>query len=55
MRKSKTVLITRNTPVCLDNIFACKSINYEEVDYPIYIIDKSVLLTCPDIVPDSES
>lgn len=54
MKKMETKLSTHNKTMFIRNIYECDLINYLDKKYPVYLIDKSILLTCPEIIPTSQ-
>lgn len=54
MKKMETKLSTHSNAMFIRNIYECDLINYLDKKYPIYLIDKSILLTCPEIIPTSQ-
>lgn len=54
MKKMETKLSTRSKTMFIRNIYECDLINYLDKKYPVYLIDKSILLTCPEIIPTSQ-
>ena len=52
MKKIETTLPTRTS--FIRNLYECDFIDYQTERYPVYIIDKSILLTCPEIIPTSQ-
>ena len=53
MKKMETKLSTHSNAMFIRNIYECDLINYLDKKYPVYLIDKSILLTCPEIIPTS--
>ena len=54
MKKMETKLSTHSKTMFIRNIYECDFINYLDKKYPVYLIDKSILLTCPEIIPTSQ-
>ena len=54
MKKMETKLSTHSKTMFIRNIYECDLINYLDKKYPVYLIDKSILLTCPEIIPTSQ-
>ena len=54
MKKMETKLSTHSKTIFIRNIYECDLINYLDKKYPVYLIDKSILLTCPEIIPTSQ-
>lgn len=54
MKKMETKLSTHSNAMFIRNIYECDLINYLDKKYPVYLIDKSILLTCPEIIPTSQ-
>lgn len=54
MKKMETKLSTHSNAMFIRNIYECDLINYLGKKYPVYLIDKSILLTCPEIIPTSQ-
>ena len=54
MKKMETKLSIRSKTMFIRNIYECDFINYLDKKYPVYLIDKSILLTCPEIIPTSQ-
>ena len=54
MKKMETKLSTRSNTMFIRNIYECDLINYLDKKYPVCLIDKSILLTCPEIIPTSQ-
>ena len=54
MKKMETKLSTHSKTMFIRNIYECGLINYLDKKYPVYLIDKSILLTCPEIIPTSQ-
>ncbi len=54
MKKMETKLSAHSNTMFIRNIYECDLINYLGKKYPVYIIDKSILLTCPEIIPTSQ-
>ena len=51
MKKMETKLSIHSNTMFIRNIYECDFINYLDKKYPVYLIDKSILLTCPEIIP----
>ena len=51
MKKMETKLSAHSNTMFIRNIYECDLINYLDKKYPVYLIDKSILLTCPEIIP----
>ena len=51
MKKMETKLSIHSKTMFIRNIYECDFINYLDKKYPVYLIDKSILLTCPEIIP----
>ena len=54
MKKMETKLSTHSKTMFIRNIYECDLINYLDKKYPVCLIDKSILLTCPEIIPTSQ-
>ena len=54
MKKMETKLSIRSKTMFIRNIYECDLINYLDKKYPVCLIDKSILLTCPEIIPTSQ-
>lgn len=54
MKKMETKLSAHSNTMFIRNIYECDLINYLDKKYPVYLIDKSILLTCPEIIPTSQ-
>ena len=54
MKKMETKLSIRSNTMFIRNLYECDSFNYLDKKYPVYLIDKSILLTCPEIIPTSQ-
>lgn len=54
MKKMETKLSAHSNTMFIRNIYECDLINYLGKKYPVYLIDKSILLTCPEIIPTSQ-
>ena len=54
MKKMETKLSTHSKTMFIRNIYEYDFINYLDKKYPVYLIDKSILLTCPEIIPTSQ-
>ena len=54
MKKMETKLSTHSNAMFIRNIYECDLINYLDKKYPVYLIDNSILLTCPEIIPTSQ-
>lgn len=54
MKKMETKLSTHSKTMFIRNIYECDLINYLDKKYSVCLIDKSILLTCPEIIPTSQ-
>lgn len=54
MKKMETKLSIHSKTMFIRNIYECDLINYLDKKYPVCLIDKSILLTCPEIIPTSQ-
>lgn len=54
MKKMETKLSIHSNTMFIRNIYECDLINYLDKKYPVCLIDKSILLTCPEIIPTSQ-
>lgn len=54
MKKMETKLSTHSKTMFIRNIYECDLINYLDKKYIVCLIDKSILLTCPEIIPTSQ-
>lgn len=54
MKKMETKLSTHSKTMFIRNIYECDLINYLDKKYTVCLIDKSILLTCPEIIPTSQ-
>lgn len=54
MKKMETKLSIRSKTMFIRNIYEYDFINYLDKKYPVCLIDKSILLTCPEIIPTSQ-
>lgn len=54
MKKMETKLSIRSKTMFIRNIYECDLINYLDKKYPVCLIDRSILLTCPEIIPTSQ-
>ncbi len=54
MKKMETKLSTHSKTMFIRNIYECDFINYLDKKYPVCLIDKSILLTYPEIIPTSQ-
>ena len=54
MKKMETKLSIHSKTMFIRNIYECDLINYLDKKYSVCLIDKSILLTCPEIIPTSQ-
>lgn len=55
MENQRIAFSIQGAPIFIRDLFRYDLIDYRAGNYPIYIIDRSVLMSCPDIVPSGSN
>lgn len=55
MENQKIAFSIQGAPIFIRDLFKYDPIDYRSGNYPIYVIDRSILMSCPDIIPSDSS